>query len=189
MEVSRPTAEMKNSIKISYVNATPDDARGIKSVQHKTWRATYPKIAEHISEEMIDKRFIDMDGLVENSRRIMEQQGSNINFLVAKDGDEVVGFVRAVKATSDAEMNELMAIYVLPKYQGFGVGSVLMKQSLYFLDAERESVFLNVVDGNDQAIQFYQGFGFEKDKFIERDPESITPMDEWKMIRPPQPIS
>ena len=58
---------------------------------------------------------------------------------------------------------ELQKIYVLPKYQGYGAGSALMKQVKKFVrDIYPDFIWLDTHITNEKAIQFYSKNGFEK---------------------------
>ena len=93
------------------------------------------------------------------------------NILVAKDGDRVVGFVGyGHHGPEDPDTGEVFALYVLPEYQGTGVGQRLMDAALEKLSA-CPHLCLWAVKGNARAIRFYEKNGFRlngEEKFVPR---------------------
>ncbi|MFT5280588.1 MAG: ribosomal protein S18 acetylase RimI-like enzyme [Flavobacteriaceae bacterium] len=57
--------------------------------------------------------------------------------------------------------NEIRAIYILPKYQGQGIGKKLLGQSFDFLKSDKD-IIVHVVTYNKNAIEFYIKNGFKK---------------------------
>ena len=53
----------------------------------------------------------------------------------------------------------LSAIYVLPEYQGRGVGRQLMEQGMEWLGSNKD-IILDVVSYNDKATAIYEKMGF-----------------------------
>lgn len=99
-------------------------------------------------------------------------------FLVAKDGDRVVGFVVAVAAKEKFVLDEMyeetptnlktggnlliLSIAIDPEYRGNGIGSKLLSSLENDARlAHRETISLDSLDHN---IPFYEHNGFEKVK-------------------------
>ena len=145
-------------MEIKITDATPDDVLGIQKVFHKTWVATYPNEEHRITLEDIEHRFNDAYAEERLSKRREEilTMGSNAKMLVAKDGQEVVGLCRMNK---NEEKNQIHAIYVLPEYQGKGIGTMFWKEALNFFDAKKDIV-VEVATYNKKAISFYSKLGF-----------------------------
>lgn len=76
---------------------------------------------------------------------------------MAKRGDKVVGVCRVV---IHADQNKLQAIYVLPGYQGKGLGEKLWIYAQRFFDPNKD-IIVQVASYNEGAISFYRGLGFE----------------------------
>ena len=163
----------------------PKDIMGIQEVFYKTWLETYPNeeigitkgdIKKHFegcfSEESLEKRSQNLSKLLDNQK-----------FLVAKDGDLVVGvcnlFIRE-------EYNQLQAIYILPDYQGRGIGQLFWKEALNFFDSKKD-IIVQVATYNTQAITFYKKLGFIDNgkRFIEdrhRMPISQVAIPQMEMV-------
>ena len=76
--------------------------------------------------------------------------------IVAKDGDMVVGMATMVKNNNN---NQLKAIYVLPEYQGKGIGNNMWEALKDFVDPTKDTI-VQLADYNHQAIKFYKKLGF-----------------------------
>ena len=68
-----------------------------------------------------------------------------------------VGFL-AISNTSD--MFKVNQIYILPEYQGRGIGSACMTHIIDNANLEQKSVVLQVLKVNTRGITFYQRLGF-----------------------------
>ncbi len=150
---------------------TIDEIRGKGYVHWKSWHETYPGL--------IDANFLERMTL-DKCRSIAHTDLDHT--LIAKDGDEVVGFV-VYGACRDSELphrGEIYAIYVLAAYHGSTVGYELMNAALERLKDFQE-VVVWVLKGNERAARFYTryGFRFEGD---EREIKLGTPVTEQCMI-------
>ncbi len=99
---------------------------------------------------------------------------------MAKEGDKIAGFCQIVKGK---EYNELKIIYVLPEYQGKGIGKMLASKALSLLDP-RKDIIVEVVEYNKNAIGFYERLGFiefEKGKGHEVPNGKIMPIIKMKL--------
>ena len=137
---------------------TEDEIRGKAYVHWKCWQVTYPGL---VSREYLDKLTLEkVEGMAFSWRD---------NILVAKDGDRVIGFVGyGHHGPEDPETGEVFALYVLPEYQGTGVGQRLMDAALDKLSA-CPRLCLWAVKGNGRAIRFYEKNGFRlngEEKFV-----------------------
>lgn len=77
---------------------------------------------------------------------------------VSKVNGKVVGYV---DSSIEEGRRRIGAIYVEPEAQGKGVGSKLLQQPLEWR-GRGEDIFLEVVAYNQNAINFYERFGFVK---------------------------
>ncbi len=136
----------------------PEDAEGIRNVFDITWLATYPNEEKGIYLEDIQERINKKreEGGVEKQRKqILESKEDEI-LLVAKNSGEVIGVCRVIKKE---DRNQLQAIYVLPDFQGKGVGKLLWSKAIEFTDHTKDT-YVEVVDYNQGAINFYKNIGF-----------------------------
>ncbi|NOU97627.1 GNAT family N-acetyltransferase [Paenibacillus sp. LMG 31456] len=141
------------TIQIRY--AQIEDVASIQYVAHTTWHVTYKGIIpKKVQQDFL--RIAYSDG---NVRRRMERS----LLLVAKDETEgeIVGFANFSKSTTIQDAAELWAIYVVPEYQGRGIGSELIEKGLEDLPGIT-CLFLNVEQENLPGIAFYISKGFSK---------------------------
>jgi diamine N-acetyltransferase len=141
-------------------DATPNDADGIRQVQQYTWLATYPNAELGITKEDIEAFFHASSSEEAVKRGQVWQQRINsdplVHLWVAKHAKRIAGFCLAKK---EGTQNRIQAIYVLPEYQGTGIGKRLLQTALDWLGSQQE-VVLTVASYNQQAINFYSRFGF-----------------------------
>jgi ribosomal protein S18 acetylase RimI-like enzyme len=138
--------------------AKVEDALGTIEVQYKTWLETYPNEKVGITREDIEDRYKDALGGKKLEKRIkaIQEQSENERILVAKDSEKVVAFCYL---TSDDKKNQLQAIYILPEYQGKGIGTKIWERAREFFNKEMD-VYVEVADYNEKAISFYKKLGF-----------------------------
>jgi ribosomal protein S18 acetylase RimI-like enzyme len=143
---------------ISIELADSKDSYDIQMVFYKTWLSTYPNDEYKITVDDIEDRFKDRitpEGISKMAEKIINPD-SNTLFVVAKDNGKVVG---VCKLKIDENINQLKAIYVLPEYQGQGIGYMFWNRALEFFD-ENKDIKVEVASYNTNAINFYKKLGF-----------------------------
>lgn len=139
----------------------PDDVYGIREVQRITWLNTYPNLKEGITIEDVKAKF-ELDKIPEGKMQIEERKkkygDKSVCTWVIEDENKIIGFCVAHKKK---DFNRVEAIYVLPNYQGKGLGKLLINKAFDWL-GNNKKIFINVVSYNDKAINFYKSFGFIK---------------------------
>lgn len=140
--------------------AIPTDVVGMQEVFYKTWLATYPNEKLGITAEDIEHRY--KDAFTEEALKKRAEQIANPpqghTLLLAKEGEKVVGLCRIVVSEDN---NRLQAIYVLPEYQGKGIGKMLWNEACKVFD-ENKDVVVDVATYNTNAIDFYKKLGFQE---------------------------
>jgi ribosomal protein S18 acetylase RimI-like enzyme len=180
MKNEATTENMEKNIEISV--ATPEDVQGITEVMYKTWLATYPHEELGITIDDIEDRY--KDSFTETSLQKRAEQIANIpkgqSLFLAKDKDAVVGICRVVITENK---NQLQAIYILPEYQGRGIGNKLWERGKEMFNTEND-IFVNVASYNKNAIAFYEKLGFkdtgkrwDDEKFILKSGAKIPEME------------
>jgi ribosomal protein S18 acetylase RimI-like enzyme len=127
-------------------------------VFYRTWLTTYPNAEAGITVEDIQDRWKDRNAPERLARRRaeIEKNDPNQKFIVATDDDKVVG---VCVATKNDDVGRLNAIYVLPEYQGQGIGRLLWNEVKRFFDPNKDIV-VGVATYNTDAIGFYTKLGF-----------------------------
>jgi ribosomal protein S18 acetylase RimI-like enzyme len=149
---------MKLIMEIFITEAVSEDVEGIQKVFYETWLDTYPNEEYKITLDDLKYRHKDIfnEETFEKRRRMIRDRSNNELFLVAKFDEKIVGVCYLEK---DETKNSIHAMYVLPKYQGKGIGSGFWKNALDFFDKSKE-IIVNVVVYNANAIAFYKKMGF-----------------------------
>jgi ribosomal protein S18 acetylase RimI-like enzyme len=168
------------NLEIKIQKAEVGDALGIREVFYKTWLATYPN--EEFGITVTDIKDLWKDKGKESGNRIRNAPDNEL-FLTAKNGGEIVGVCCAVRYS---DRNNLQAIYVLPDYQGQGIGSRLWAEAVKFFDLTKDTI-VEVVVYNTNAIAFYRRLGFKETgkRFLNEKfrMKSGTILPEMEMVR------
>ena len=134
------------------IDMTEKYTDGFGMVLYQAWEQTYRGL---MPDSFLDKR--NPEKLIENAKHYPD------NKLVAIcDGNTVSAVCYNSVArdfASDGNTGEIVALYVLKEYQGYGIGKALLKAAAERLDGK--SITLFVLKGNENAMAFYKHMGFE----------------------------
>lgn len=127
-------------------------------VFNTTWLTTYPNKKAGITVADIKHR---QKGSLSVARLQKRRAGiknlpRNEKYLVARIRTRVVGVCIVSKQKT---YNKLNAIYVLPSYQGRGIGRMLWDEAKIFLNPKCRTA-VHVATYNNDAQAFYQKLGF-----------------------------
>ncbi|MEH0018397.1 MAG: GNAT family N-acetyltransferase [Desulfobacter sp.] len=87
---------------------------------------------------------------------------SRTGIFVARDGDGKAVFAYCI-ASLESGVGEIDSLYVSPDCRGNRVGHHLMETALAWLSGHGYSkIRISVVHGNEQALGFYEKFGFRQ---------------------------
>jgi ribosomal protein S18 acetylase RimI-like enzyme len=142
--------------------AHPNDVDAIRDVQYRTWIATYPNDVYGITRADIEARFREdpaADPKVAQERRARSRRllfNPPFHSWVALVATSLVGICTVQQ---DDHKSYLQMLYVLPDFQGKGIGKRLLQTALAWLGTEKD-VTLDVASYNEKAIAFYHAFGF-----------------------------
>lgn len=149
---------LKNSETIQIAEAKSEDALGITTVLYKTWLETYPNEELGITREAIEESYKDHfteERIKKLEERILHQ-ADNEKRLVAKENDQIVALITVIR---NDQSNQLKSLYVLPEYQGRGLGTRLWNEAKKFIDLQKDTL-VNVATYNHKTIDFYSKLGF-----------------------------
>lgn len=160
---------------ITIKQATYDEMPIIQKVARNSWHDTYEGIIPtDIQDKFLDESYSDM---------MMQKRIDQTILNVAVVDNDIIGFINMSKIL-DGNKSLLMAIYLLPEYQGQGLGSQLLNHSINELkmNANDFSIEVEVEKENTDAILFYESKGFE---IVEKYTEDFYghPLKTVKMIR------
>lgn len=133
--------------------ASKRDIPAISKLLGVVWHHTYDEIygAEKVSGITSDWH---NDSALERNLGLPSSE-----FLVADDGKDIAGMAYA-RQINDTQV-KLAQLYVLPDFQGKGVGKLLLNEIEESFFEARE-ITLEVEEKNVEAIQFYEKNGFMK---------------------------
>jgi ribosomal-protein-alanine N-acetyltransferase len=114
--------------------------------------------ADLVGVAHIEKLSFDQPWPYDAFQRFLGEDG----FLVADDGDHVVGYVVADRVPNHGRsLGHVKDLAVHPQRRGEGIGTRLLSQALCTLREQNAfSVKLEVREGNDTARTLYREFGF-----------------------------
>lgn len=78
----------------------------------------------------------------------------------AKENSELVGYCIASSNNGDGEIDSL---YIKPQFRGISLGMLLTESAMSWLTGLNcNQISVCVAEGNEEAIPFYEKFGFKK---------------------------
>jgi GNAT superfamily N-acetyltransferase len=137
----------------TYSAATAGDAEDISDLLRASWAATYGSFLTADQLNIVARELHHPD--------LIRHQISSptFTFRLARTGtDALVGVATAVRSGDEAVVT-VLRLYVLPAYQGQGIGSQLLTGALAaFPKAQR--IQLQVAEGNPAGLSFWTNRGF-----------------------------
>lgn len=142
-----------------YVQDTPE----VQSLLDTVWEDTYvdcltPEAMKHFTQNW------------ESLKNLSKEEEQNIAVVGAIIDNNIVGIAVAKKI--DDEKAEIKRLYVLPGYQGQGIGRTLLTDILIAF-SEIEKVSLLVEKENKPAISFYEKFSFVEQETINKEKNGL----------------
>lgn len=140
--------------------ATPADIPAVQAVAHESWHAAHDDLLgrDRVTETL--EEWYRLESLEETI--IESRERNDAVFLVAEDGQEVVGFAQAGPHRERPEIASLYRIYVRPDRWGEGIGTALLEELEAILEAEFDRLWLAVFADNEVGVSFYESRGFDR---------------------------
>ncbi len=138
--------------------ATSDDIEAARALTNRSWLTTYaPLIGEKTTLDIIETR---------HAASLFAEQAANpdCTFLVALRDGQIVGHCYAFPKKG----TYIERLHVEPDLKGGGIGRAMLDH----VEAQHEPgsrIWLEVLQGNDNAVAFYErtGFSFEQQTGLE----------------------
>lgn len=128
-----------------------EDIKPVQNVAKISWNATYKDIIPvDVQDKFLKSAYND---------EMMQKRLDNTLLLVATIEKEIVGFANFSPIKNDGEV-ELGAIYLLPSYQGRGIGTALLQEGIKQIIGVKE-IYINVEKDNKVGKVFYEAKGFK----------------------------
>ena len=127
------------------------DLPQIQAIVYETWPVAYGEILSKAQLEYMLETFYNLSALEQT-------MATGQDFHIAFEEGIVAGFI-GIQAFIDQDELKLHKFYVLPQFQGKGIGNVLFEKAV--LEAKKHGFsrfFLNVNRFN-KAIQYYESKG------------------------------
>lgn len=157
---------------------TTDDIPAFRALGEAVVPPTYGPIDAAYARRMLDEWWVP---------EVFEKSLARNTHLVAEVDGEVVALANLGRlsrshrefphVTDDREV--MWKLYVHPEHQGLGIGRRLLAEVERLV--EGDELWLEVVDGNQQALAFYRAHGFEEIERVADD--GPFPDDVWMMKR------
>ncbi|WP_414055271.1 GNAT family N-acetyltransferase [Macrococcus equi] len=149
-----------------------DDATEIKQLIHRAMLET--NIQDYPLEDLLE----DMKTIDEE---MLKERASFTHFYVFRDGMKIVGTGAIGPYWNSQTESSLFTIFVLPEYQGRGLGRLIvetLERDEFYLRADRIEVPASIT-----AVKFYEKFGYRtKPGITGPDEEGIIRMEKYKQI-------
>ncbi|WLR42417.1 GNAT family N-acetyltransferase [Bacillus carboniphilus] len=140
-----------------------NDIKQVQSVAKISWHDTYEgMIPTHIQENFLKNAYND---------KSMIQRMERSHLYIAEIDQKIIGFAN-FSPVKEKGVVELFAIYLLPDFQGLGVGTALLDEGIKRLNGVKK-IYINVEKDNQKGKNFYLSKGF---KLVE---EFDDPIDDY----------
>lgn len=149
---------------MDYKKLNLPDSKNVRKLLDSVWEETYIGC---LTPEAVSALSKNWGGLKELS----SEEEQNIVVVAAFDEKDIAGIAIALKTVD--EKAEIKHLYVLPSYQGQGVGRRLLTEILVSF-TEVKTVDLWVETENHPAISFYEKFSFEKKEIAEVEKNGVV---------------
>lgn len=132
--------------------ATKDDLQAIQRLAHEIWPVTYSKIVS-------DDQLKYMLELIYSNASLLKQLNEGHHFLLVEEENSAIAF--ADYSFLKEDIYKLHKIYVLPAWQGKGIGKLLIEYVIRKVKENRGSALVLNVNRNNKAKRMYEHIGFK----------------------------
>ena len=129
--------------------ATEEDARQIAEILVEDWKIAYRGI--------IDSTYLDSLSVEQRYQRELQRYRQ---YIVAADGNEVLGFTWNETVGSEEADCEVVALYVRYAKRNCGIGKALLRNSMdVFRASDKKKMIVWCLKENIEARKFYEKMG------------------------------
>jgi ribosomal protein S18 acetylase RimI-like enzyme len=129
----------------------------VKDLLTKTWVSTYSSIYDKKVIDYITENWHNIEFLKEESKN------PDVIFYIYKKNNKILGLLSGYKDNLNKKFY-LNRLYILPEYQGVGIGFELLNRLYDDLQYHFHSIYIDVETLNIKAIKFYEKNNFFKIK-------------------------
>src|SRR3989304_7629164 len=151
---------MKTSTEITLRNWTKEDFQTVRNILLVTWKDAYHFIPE---KDII----IHLDNFCSETKLLELFNDHRTNGILAEIENKPVGWMKLFD-NQLAEKFFISSLYVLPGFQGYGIGrKLLLKAEETASKLKHDKVWLGVMKDNVKTLEWYRKIGFQ---FVEEEP-------------------
>ena len=149
------------------------DFSAISQVYYQTWQDAY--------RNLIPKSFLEK---LDPQKTWHPETRADHTFIAVSDDQKIVGVISYGPSRKSTYKNfgEIYSLYVLPDWQGLGIGQQLFEKALAQLKMDFENIYLLVLKNNIPAQKFYQHHDFVKTDNIFEDKSKLGNIEEVMYI-------
>lgn len=140
---------------IQVTTASPTHIKSIQAIAYKTWPATFGKYLS------ISQIAYMLEMMYSEESLLMQMVGNKHTFLLAKDDDDVLGYLSYELNEQNLGKLKIHKFYLLPQAQGKGVGKKLLEEAEKIALANGCSIVTLAVYKKNEARGFYLKQGFD----------------------------
>ncbi|MDQ1262888.1 MAG: hypothetical protein QG575_2069 [Euryarchaeota archaeon] len=144
--------EISNMTDVSYIEV---DEQGLDRI-----KPLWEKLIEHIRARSVHfgSWFEARAFSQRKSELLAKSTAGKLHICLALDGGEYVGYCVSSVCCREGEID---SIFVEESHRACGIGGEMMKRALAWIETEKaERVNIAVSVGNEEALPFYQRYGF-----------------------------
>lgn len=133
--------------------ATKNQLEIVNQLAHDIWFIAYENIISDNQIKYMLNRMYSIESLE-------QQLDNNQVFLLVQEDDIFIGYA-SYEINSDLnQKTKIHKLYVLPQYQGKGIGNLLIDEISKKAKLKNQSALFLNVNKNNKAVHFYQKVGF-----------------------------
>ena len=112
----------------------------------------------HLERSKNFKNHFSSFTFAERSKKLHAME--KLAIFAAKENSELVGYCIA---SSNNGSGEIDSLYLMPQFRGTSNGMLLIESALSWLSGlDCKEISVSVAEGNEEAVTFYEKFGFKK---------------------------
>jgi len=151
---------MKTSTELTLRNWTKEDFQTVRNILLVTWKDAYHFIPE---KDIITH----LDNFYSETKLLELFNDHKTNGILAEIENKSVGWMKLFDDQL-AEKFFISSLYVLPEFQGYGIGrKLLLKAEETASKLKHDKVWLGVMKDNVKTLEWYRKIGFQ---FVEEEP-------------------
>jgi diamine N-acetyltransferase len=138
---------------MSTKKASTHDAKIIRDIALATWYVTYGPTHSRAQLDYMIEKFYSVEAL--------EQSISEMEYYIYEEENRPSGFISLEHHFDNKNTTKIHRIYLLPEYQGKGIGKTLIDYAATIAQLNQSTNLLLNVNRENKAQFFYEKLGFK----------------------------